>query len=266
PAQVGDKNSVATLVSEVRTGPDFARGSLLIAKVEVNDLEQNEVVIVRMDVKIECDPRLKPTGDLQARFNDALLTFKNGTQQVLPAEDVGVGEKTVPLKKLVALAVPQLTLSKTVTTGTGTCPGVDSLTALSNELVKYCYAVINTDNGSNPPAPIYNLSVISDDSGIFPDFTVPITSGLSDQDGDGSADDLAAGATAYAEVTKSFEVNINTTVFNTATVFGYDSIINPLRLDATDSATLNVIAPALVPSISINKLTNGSAFQYLCYR
>ena len=258
PAQVGDKNSVATLMSEVRTGPDFTRGSELIAKVEVSDLDKNEVVIVRMDVKIICDPRLKPTGDLQARFNDSLLTFKNGTQQVVPAEPVGVGEKTVPLKKLNALAIPQLTLSKTVTTGTGTCPGVKSLTVLSNDVVKYCYAVLNTDNGANPPAPIYNLSVISDDSGVFPDFTVPITSGLSDQDGDGNADDLAAGATAYAEITKSFEVTSNTTVLNTATVFGYDSIINPVRLDATDSATLNVVAPVLVPSISINKLTNGS--------
>ena len=259
PAQVGDKNSVATLVSEVRTGPDFTRGSQLIAQVEVNDLEKNEVVIVRMDVKIICDPRLKPTGDLQARFNDSLLTFKNGTQQVLPAEPVGVGEKTVPLKKLNALAIPQLSLVKTVTTGSGTCPGADSLTVLSNDPVKYCYAILNTDNGGgNPPAPIYNLSDISDDSGIFTDFTVPVTSGLTDEDGDGIADDLAAGATAFAEIVKSFEVNIDTQVFNTATVFGFDSIINPIRLDATDSATLNVIAPALVPSISINKLTNGA--------
>ncbi len=259
PAQVGDKNSVATLVSEVRTGPDFTRGSQLIAQVEVNDLEKNEVVIVRMDVKIICDPRLKPTGDLQARFNDSLLTFKNGTQQVLPAEPVGIGEKTVPLKKLNALAIPQLSLVKTVTTGSGTCPGADSLTVLSNDPVKYCYAILNTDNGGgNPSAPIYNLSDISDDSGIFTDFTVPVTSGLTDEDGDGIADDLAAGATAFAEIVKSFEVNIDTQVFNTATVFGFDSIINPIRLDATDSATLNVIAPALVPSISINKLTNGA--------
>jgi uncharacterized repeat protein (TIGR01451 family) len=259
PAQVGDKESVASLVSEVRTGPDFTRGSQLIAKVEVTDLEKDEVVIVRMDVKIICDPRLQPTGDLQARFNDSLLTFKNGAQQVLPAEPVGVGEKTVPLKKLNALAIPQLSLVKTVTTGSGTCPGADSLTVLSNEPVKYCYAILNTDNGGgNPAAPVYNLSEISDDSGIFTDFTVPVTSGLTDEDGDGNADDLAAGATAYAEIVKSFEVNIDTQVFNTATVFGYDSIINPIRLDATDSATLDVIAPALVPSISINKLTNGA--------
>ena len=259
PAQAGDKNSTATLVSESRTGPDFTRGSELIAQVEVNDLENNEVVIVRMDVKIICDPLLKPTGDLQARFNDSLLTFKNGTQQVLPAESVGVGEKTVPLKKLNALAIPALSLVKTVTTGSGTCPGADSLTVLSNDPVKYCYAILNTQNGGgNPPAPIYNLSEISDDSGIFTDFTVPVTSGLTDEDGDGSNDDLAAGATAFAEIVKSFEVNIDTQVFNTATVFGFDSIINPIRLDATDSATLNVIAPALVPAISINKLTNGA--------
>jgi uncharacterized repeat protein (TIGR01451 family) len=258
PAQVGDKNSVASLTSETRTGPDFTRGSKLVALVDVTDLERNEVVIVRMDVKIICDPRLRPTGDLQARFRDALLTFKNGTTQVLPPEPVGVGEKTVPLKKLNALAIPQLSIAKTVTTGSGTCPGVESLTVLPNELVKYCYEVLNTANGGgNPAAPIYNLSVISDDSGIFPDFTIPIATGLTDEDGDGNADDLAAGATARAEVVKSFDVNIDTTVLNTATVSGFDSIIDPLRLDASDTAELVIDAPALVPSVALNKLTNG---------
>ena len=258
PAQVGDKNSVATLVSEQRSGPDFTRGSELIAFVDLNDLESNEVVIVRMDVKILCDPILRPTGDLQARFKDALVTYKNGSQLVDPAEPVGVGEKTVPLKKLNALAIPQLSIAKTVTTGSGTCPGAESLTVLPNEPVKYCYAVLNTDNGGgNPAAPIYNVSVISDDSGIFPDFTVPITTGLTDEDGDGNADDLAAGATARAEVVKSFDVNIDTTVLNTATVFGFDSIINPLRLDASDTAELIIDAPALAPSVALNKLTNG---------
>ena len=258
PAQVGDKNSVATLVSEVVTGPAFAKGSELKAFVDVTDLERNEVVVVRMDVKIICDPRLRPTGDLQARFKDAQLTFKNGTTQVLPPEPVGVGERTVPLKKLNALAIPQLSISKTVTTGAGSCPGVESLIVLPNDPVKYCYAVLNTDNGSgNPPAPIYNLSVISDDSGIFEDFTVPLTSGLSDQDGDGQADDLAAGATAFAEVIKTFNPTLDTELLNTATVFGFDSIINPVRLDASDTALLSINVPDLVPSISINKLTNG---------
>jgi hypothetical protein len=110
PAQVGDKNSVATLVSETKSGPDFTKGSVLTALVDVTDLERNEVVVVRMDVKIICDPKLDPTGDLQARFKDALLTYKNGTTQVLPPDPVGVGEKTVPLKKLNALAIPQLSI------------------------------------------------------------------------------------------------------------------------------------------------------------
>ena len=257
-AQSGDNGSIATIESKEFTGPAFSKGSQLIVKVSVSDLERNESVVVRMDVKIICDPKLKPTGDLQAKFKDAQITFKNGSTAINPPEEVNLGVKTIPLKNLNALAIPQLSLSKTVTTGTGTCPGVKTLTAQSGDTVKYCYAVLNTDNGSgNPPAPIYDLSVISDDSGVFPDFTVPLTVGLSDQDGDGNLDDLAAGATAYGEITKSFEVGIDTVLLNTATVFGYDSIINPLRLDATDSATLNLIAPALVPAIAINKLTNG---------
>ena len=258
PAQVGDKNSVAILESEAATGPAFTQGSELLVTVRVSDLERNETVIMRMDVKIICDPRLQPTGDLQAKFKDARLTFKNGSTPVIPADPLNQGVKTVPLKKLNLLAIPQLSIQKTVTTGSASCPGVESLIVMQNDSVKYCYAVLNTDNGSgNPPAPIYNLSVISDDGGIYAGFDVPLTSGLSDQDGDGQVDDLAAGAIAYAEVVKSFNPSIETTILNTASVFGYDSIINPVRLDASDTASLTVQVPALVPAISINKLTNG---------
>ena len=255
-AQRGNGNSVATLVSESPSGPLFTQGSVLTAIVDVSNLERNEVVVVRMDVKILCDPKLDPTGDLQARFKDAKLTFKNGSTPVSPPDPINQGVKTVPLKNLQALAIPQLSLVKTVTTGT--CPGVKSLTVLPNTAVRYCYAVLNTDNGGgNPAAPIYNVSEISDDGGIFAEFTVALT-GLTDQDGDGLADDLAAGATAYGEAVKTYNPAIDTTVFNSATVKGYDSIINPLELNATDSATLIIDVPDAAPSISINKLTNGS--------
>lgn len=258
PAQVGNGDSVATLVSETASGPLFTKGSKLVALVDVSNLDRNEVVIVRMDVKIICDPKLRPTGDLQARLKDAVLISTNGGSPVLPPEPVGVGEKTVPLKKLNALAIPQLSIVKSVVSATSTCPGTKSLTVLSGEAIKYCYAVLNVDGGgTNPPAPIYDLSPITDDGGQFDAFTVFLT-GLSDQDGDGNADDLAPGATALGEAVKTYEVTDDTTILNTATVFGYDSIINPIRLDATDSATLTVVAPALVPSISIDKLTNGA--------
>ncbi|NCV77413.1 MAG: hypothetical protein EBW21_07095, partial [Actinobacteria bacterium] len=161
-AQRGNGNSVATLVSESPSGPLFTQGSVLTAMVDVSNLERNEVVVVRMDVKILCDPKLDPTGDLQARFKDAKLTFKNGSTPVSPPDPINQGVKTVPLKNLQALAIPQLSLVKTVTTGT--CPGVKSLTVLPNTAVRYCYAVLNTDNGGgNPAAPIYNVSEISDD-------------------------------------------------------------------------------------------------------
>ena len=85
---------------------------------------------------------------------------------------------------------------------------------------------------------IYNLSVISDDSGDFPDFELPIATGLTDVDGDGTADDLAAGATAYAEIIKTFDANTDTTVLNTASVYGFDSIINATHISAPETATL----------------------------
>ncbi|NCV35102.1 MAG: internalin, partial [Actinobacteria bacterium] len=125
-AQRGNGNSVATLISETASGPIFTKGSVLSAVVEVSNLEQNEVVVVRMDVKIFCDPKLNPTGNLQALFKDAKLTFKNGSTPVSPAEPLNQGAKTVPMKELGALAIPQLSLVKTVTTGS--CPGVKSLT------------------------------------------------------------------------------------------------------------------------------------------
>ncbi|NCW75750.1 MAG: DUF11 domain-containing protein [Actinobacteria bacterium] len=255
-AQRGNGNSVATLVSETASGPIFTKGSVLSAVVEVSNLEQNEVVVVRMDVKIFCDPKLNPTGNLQALFKDAKLTFKNGSTPVSPAEPLNQGAKTVPMKELGALAIPQLSLVKTVTTGS--CPGVKSLTVLQNTEVRYCYSVLNTTNGGgNPAAPIYNVSDISDDGGIFAEFSVALT-GLSDQDGDGQLDDLAAGATATGEAVKTYNPTIDTTLLNTATVRGFDSIINPLELNATDSATLIIEVPDAAPSISINKLTNGS--------
>ena len=256
-AQRGNGNSVATLVSKVASGPLFTKGSVLSAFVEVSNLEQNEVVVVRMDVKIICNPKLNPTGNLQAIFKDAKLTFKNGSTPVSPADSINQGAKTVPLKELNNLAIPQLSLVKTVTAGA--CPGVKSLTVLQNTEVRYCYAVLNTANGGgNPAAPIYNVSEISDDGGIFPEFSVPLTTGLSDQDGDGQVDDLAAGATANGEALKTYNPTIDTTVLNSATVKGYDSIINPVELNATDSATLIIEVPDAAPSISINKLTNGS--------
>ncbi|NCW47606.1 MAG: DUF11 domain-containing protein [Actinobacteria bacterium] len=255
-AQRGNGNSVATLISETASGPIFTKGSVLSAVVEVSNLEQNEVVVVRMDVKIFCDPKLNPTGNLQALFKDAKLTFKNGSTPVTPAEPINQGAKTVPMKELGALAIPQLSLVKTVTTGS--CPGVKSLTVLQNTEVRYCYTVLNTTNGGgNPAAPIYNVSDISDDGGIFAEFSVALT-GLSDQDGDGQLDDLAAGATATGEAVKTYNPTIDTTLLNTATVRGFDSIINPLELNATDSATLIIEVPDAAPSISINKLTNGS--------
>ncbi len=131
-------------------------------------------------------------------------------------------------------AKPALDITKTVTTSTGDFPGVDSLEVLPNATVKYLYKVTNPSNVSDPPgAPALNVAVV-DDNGTpsIPgdDFAVTLT-GLTDEDSDGQADDLAAGATATGAKLVSRSFSEPTTVVNTATA-------TATGLSDTDTATV----------------------------
>ncbi len=87
-----DLGSVATLVagSEVLTGPEFVKPSLLTGTANVTDLEADEKVVVRIDVRINCNGET-PTGNMQARLAAARVTS--------PVPDtINTGDQTIPFK------------------------------------------------------------------------------------------------------------------------------------------------------------------------
>jgi hypothetical protein len=227
-----DGGSTATLTYEHLTGPLFQAGSELHGTVELDDLERHETVVVRIDVKLFGDPGSVPTGNLAGALPAARLTFINGTDPVDPPEAISVGQQTVPFKQIGDICFPELNIEKTVNTFNGTCPGVETLTINAGETVKYCYVVTNPSSC----APLYNLKLVDDngtpgDTGD--DFPVTLSAGLTDVDGDGTADDLDASGTAYGNVTVT--INRAGTLINNATATGDDSIIEPTTLIAFDA-------------------------------
>ena len=242
-----DGGSTATLTYENLTEPLFQAGSELHGTVELDDLERNEVVVVRIDVKLFCDPGSAPTGNLQAALPAARLTFINGTEPV--NEAISAGQQTVPFKQIGDICFPELEIQKTVNTTDGTCPSVKTLTINAGETVKYCYVVTNPISC----APLYNVKLVDDNGtpgNTGDDFTVTL-SGLTDIDNDGTADDLAASGTATGWALVTFPVTTLAGSYpNIATATGNDSIIEPTTL--YDNDTAEVIIPPN-PLISILK-------------
>ncbi|WP_334143201.1 DUF7507 domain-containing protein, partial [Rhabdothermincola sp.] len=137
--------------------------------------------------------------------------------------------------------VPGLEIVKTAVREGQACPGVDgvTLTVVAGQSVRYCYVVTNPGN-----APLLNVSLV-DDNGTpgspGDDFTVTL-SGLSDQDGDSQADDLAAGGTATGQsALKVF--NAVGTITNIATASG--SSAAGQQFTDTDDAVVMVTRPAV---------------------
>ncbi len=253
-ASNNDGNSVVSLVSTSPTGPKFTSGSELFATYNLTDVEAGEAIVLRVNVVLDCNPGSTPNGNLQAKLETADLIFKQGNVAVNPAEALGSGAKTIDLKSADKVSTPELVLAKTVTFATQSCPGVESITIEPDEAIRYCYVITNPSNtGGKVGAPVFNLSSIADDSGIYPDFTVAIASGLSDLDADGQVDDLAPGATALAEVVKFFDGNKDTTLTNIATVTGTDQPTGGNTLTTSDTATIFIDAPEPAPSIDIEK-------------
>ncbi len=258
-ANSNDGGSNVTLLSQTKSGAIFTSGSEMVSKVRLTDVEVGEVIVIRSTVTINCLPGSSPTGNLQAKFDAAAMTFTNGSTSVVPAEKLVAGAKTVDLKSVNRLSYPELSLVKTVTTQGASCPGSESITIEPDQTVRYCYAVTNTSNaGGKIGAPAYNITQIYDDSGNYPDFTVNWNTGLTDVDGDGQLDDLAAGATANTYYEATFDGDKDTTLLNTAIVYGTDAPTDGSQISATDTATVFIDAPELVPSMTLNKLTNGS--------
>ncbi len=248
-----DGGSVATLTSETLTGPLFQAGSELLGTVELTDLDRAEKVVVRIDVKLFCDPGSNPTGNLQGALEDARLTFVDDTTAVIPPQAISGGAQTIPFKQIGNIAVPEIDVVKTVTTATGTCPGVEILTVTSGDTVKYCYVVSEVGG----EAPLYNVA-LEDDNGTpgdtSDDFFVAL-SGLTDVDGDGDADDLAAGGSASGEAFVT--LTISGSVVNTATASGDDAIIQPTTLTDTDTAEVVVNDPDFGTIVIVKDAVGG---------
>jgi len=251
-----DGGSTATLTYEHLEGTLFQAGSELHGTVKLDDLDRDETVVVRIDVKLFCDPSINPTGNLAGALSSARLTYIKDTVTVDPPEAISVGKQTIPFKQIGDICFPELEVVKTVNTTDGTCPGVEALTINTGETVKYCYRVTNPSSC----APLYNVKLIDDNgtpSNIGDDFTVPL-SGLTDVDGDGNADDLNVSSTATGEATVT--LTEAGTAINIATATGDDSIIEPTTLEASDHATVIVESPPTSPPvINVNKTADPTS-------
>ncbi len=240
-----DGGSEATLVDEHFVGTPFTTGAVLRGSVEVDDLERNETVILRIDVKLGCKPGSNPTGNLQAELQSAWLVA-TGAGAVEPEEAIPSGAQTVPFKQVGDIGAADINLEKTVRVAGTVDNFTESVSVLDGTEVEYRYVVTSLATTSPPGAPLYDVTVIDDNgtpSNTADDFYVPLT-GLSDIDDDGQADDLDIGATATGTVIRTI-ASTSDSVINIATASGKDSLYMPETLTDTDTATVYLKHPAL---------------------
>jgi len=244
-----DGGSQATLVDEHLIGTPFTSGALLLGSVVVDDLERNETVIVRIDVKLGCKPGSDPTGNLQADLQSAWLIV-TGAGAVEPPQAIPGGAQTIPFKQIGDIGAADIEIEKTVRIAGTSDNFTDSVTILNGASVEYRYVVTNLATTQPPGAPLYDVTVMDDNgtpANSADDFAVSL-SGLTDIDGDGHSDDLAIGGTATGTETRTIST-VAESVVNTAKASGKDSIYLPNILTDTDTATVHVEHP----SISLEK-------------
>lgn len=239
---IDDGGSTATLLEqhfENGTGP-FNQASELVGTFQVDDLEAGEHVIVRIDTRIGCKPGTSPTGNLQAEIR--------WVKEVSPSQDiVNAGNQTIPFKQIGDMAgagMPMIRVLKTVTTADGSCPGSEQISAVSGDLVKYCYTVRNDGT-----AALLDLS-LNDDNGTpsnpADDFAVPLF-GLNDLDKEVLLDDLASGASAHGSIIIAADMRGGELLTNIATGVGIDA----KNASYSDSDTASVIVTQPPASLSL---------------
>jgi hypothetical protein len=233
-----DGGSTASLISETFMGTPFQSGGKLLGTVQVDDLEPGESTVLRIDVLLACDPGTSPTGNLQGLLDDGRVVYTDGS-----TDAISTGKQTIPFKKVGEIAgagEPLLKIEKNVTIAEGTC-GVDdarSLSAYTQETVKYCYRV------SNPgTADLLDVQLI-DDNGTpgdtSDDFEVVLT-GLADLDGEADRGDLGG----TQKITGEALVELPGTegkMVTTAAASGNNGLSggNYKELTDTDTATVQV--------------------------
>jgi hypothetical protein len=89
-----DGGSVASIVAQNLTEDLFTKGAKRTGTIRVTDLEPNENVVLRFDLRIQCNGQ-SPTGNLQA--------WLDGARVVAPLDQVSairVGNQTIPFKNV----------------------------------------------------------------------------------------------------------------------------------------------------------------------
>lgn len=245
-----DGGSTASLIAENVTGPVFVKGSVLEGTVRIDDLEAGENVVLRMDVRIACQPGSNPTGNMQGRLASARVFSSNN-------DAISGGDQTIPFKKVGQIEEPAIEFTKKVTTENGDCATAQDLIEVPlDTTVKYCYKVTNP----TATAPLLNVRVVDDNGtpgALDDDFEVTLTSGLTNEDNDGTSDDLAPGAMATGVAFRTFgvsDIGPDTINIAEATADG---------VSATDDATVRLLLPTLNPQIEIIKEVSRDGVSYV---
>ena len=122
---------------------------------------QIKKIVLRVDVRLVCNPGSDPTGSLQGQLNSGITTYDRGTGE--ETDVINTGEQTIPFKNagdIAGAGEPLLEVVKKVVLGSGECVNaVDEITVSAGTTVKYCYFVSNY--GTND---LYDV-VLVDDNG-----------------------------------------------------------------------------------------------------
>jgi hypothetical protein len=241
------------------TPPNDADERVLI--FQVDDLDPGERIIVRIDVKLACQPGSSPTGNLQAKLVSAFNVGANGGV-IIPPEAAGSGAQTIPFKQIGQLfgnGDALINIQKTVTTVGGPCPGNETLYLTSGTTVKYCYTVTNP--GTDP---LYDVEVI-DDNGTpgdaTDDFVVSLT-GLTDIDGEGDLGDLVSGGTATGEALIAISSFPGSTV-NKAVATGHNGLggnqnVALMDMDVAEVVICNLTCKTTSGTVVLETDMNGT--------
>ncbi len=228
----------------------------LLLKIRVDDLDPDETIVIRIDVKIICNPGSSPTGNLQGRFKDGAVVEANGLP-VMPPDATTGGEQTINFKqigKLFGTGEPLINIQKTVTTQGGSCPGDETLFLTGAANVMYCYAVTNPGTDD-----LFDVQIVDDNAtpGNTGDDFIITLSGLTDIDGEGDLGDLAAGATATGSAVIANSGALGATV-NKATATGNNGLDGGLYEDLMDMDIATVVVCDLTCTATDGTvLTNG---------
>ena len=222
PADLGVGGSTATNISETATGPIFVAGSVLNLTVEVDDLERDETVVLRIDVELFCQPGSNPTGNLQADLQAGRLVAINDGTPVNPPQALSGGNQTIPFKQVGNVPYSNMTTEKF-------CPDFNN-DGISGIPVLYPYTIEITNDGPDPATSVY----FEDQIPAAVDFVAVTSSnpaGTCQENPVGSnflrcdlTNDLADGATWTVEFTVSVvDPSQKTTVTNTATAYAQNA-------------------------------------------